>query len=190
MPTALDELLPHPDVTERHERLVHAAPRAVEAAFRELTLRDVPAVALLAAVRSLPRLVTGAGRAAADRPLLDHALAAGFTVLHEVPGEEVVLGLVGRFWRPTGGVLRPRGRDWFLDFAEPGYAKGAMSITLTAEDGGTRVVTETWVRSTDAGARQAFARYWTVVSPFSGLIRRLLLRAVAARAEARPAERA
>jgi hypothetical protein len=190
MTTTLTELLPQPDVTERHERLVHASPEACEAAFRGLTLRDVPVVALLAAVRSLPDLARRRRPATAGRPLLESAQRAGFQLLSEVPGQQIVLGVVGRFWRPTGAVLRARGRDWFLEFAEPGYVKGAMSVALTAEDGGTRMVTETWVRATDEGARRAFGRYWRLVGPFSGLIRVLVLRAVAARAEAQPAERA
>jgi hypothetical protein len=192
MTRVLDELLPAPDVAERHERLVPASPDRVHAAVRELTLREVPVVAVLAAVRSVPELVVRRGRGlrtGVGRPLVQQALDAGFTVLHDEPADELVLGLIGQPWRPGGRVVRA-GRAEFSTFAEPGFVRAAMSVVLTATDGGTRVVTETRVLATDPGARAAFARYWRVVGPFSGLIRVVLLRGLAGRAGRPPAGRA
>ena len=186
-PSTLDQLLPHPDVVERHTRLVRATPARADAAVRTLTPREVPLVTLLAAVRSLPDRATRRGAArvsSTGRPLVEQALAAGFTVLHDVPGEELVLGLIAQMWRPGGQVVRPAGRAEFLGFAEPGFVKAAMVVRVTPQDGGTRVDTETRVRATDPGARRAFGRYWRLVGPFSSLIRHLLLRGIASRAEA------
>ena len=45
--------------------------------------------------------------------------------------------------------------------------------------------TETRVLCADAAALRSFRRYWLVVGPFSGLIRILMLRAIAATAIAR-----
>lgn len=78
-----------------------------------------------------------------DRPWLRQAVDAGFTVLLDVPGQEVVLGLVGRLWRPDGGVVGLRDREEFLAFARRAFVRAAMSVRWTAADGGTRVVTET-----------------------------------------------
>ena len=39
------------------------------------------------------------------------------------------------------------------------------------------------VHATDTAARRAFARYWTVIRPGSGFIRRMWLRAIKRRAE-------
>jgi len=191
LPT-LDDVLPHPEVAERHERLVRAPLDRTEAAVRGLTLRDVPGVAVLVAARAIPALVARRGRGLRDpgRPLLDQAVASGFSVLADVPGQGVVLGLVGRFWRPDADPVRIAGLPEFLDVSVPGAAKGVIGFTLTAQGDGTRVVTETRVQTGDPGARRAFARYWRVIGPFSGLIRVLLLRAVADRAERQPAERA
>ena len=190
MPRALaqlDELLPAPDVTERHGRLVHAGPDRVDAAVRALTLREVPVVAALAAVRSLPELALRrrVPTAAVDQPLVEQALTAGFTVLHDAPGDELVLGLIAQMWRPGGAVVRAADRAEFAAFARPGFVRAVMNVRLTAVDGGTLVATETRVRATDAAARRAFGRYWRVVGPFSGLIRLVLLRGVAVRAEER-----
>jgi hypothetical protein len=52
-------------------------------------------------------------------------------------------------------------------------------------DGGSRVSTETRVMPTDDTSRRAFGRYWGVVRPFSGLIRRRIL-ALAKRDAPRP----
>lgn len=184
MASTLDHLLPAPDVSERHGRVVRATPERTDAAFRALTLREVPLVALLTAVRSLPELaVRRRVPGAVDQPLVGQALVAGFTVLHDVPGEELVLGLIAQPWRPGGQIVRATTPAEFSGFAEPGFVRAAMDVRFTAVDGGTRVATETRVRATDAAARRAFGRYWRLIAPFSGLIRVLLLRAVAARAE-------
>ena len=183
--SGLDQALPDYDVVERHNRLVHAAPQQTMAAFRGLTLQEVPAVGLLFAARSLPARVGGSGRglpSVADEPLLGQFLEAGFTVLVERPGE-IVIGVVAQMWRPRGRVVRPAGMVDFTRFAEPGFAKAALNFTVTDEGGGTCAVTETRVQATDPGARRSFARYWRVVRPFSGLVRRILLHAVASRAE-------
>ena len=190
MASTLDHLLPAPDVSERHGRLVRATPGRADAAVRALTLREVPVVALLTAVRSLPELaVRRHVPPVVDRPLLEQARAAGFTVLHDVPGEELVLGLIAQVWRPGGRVVRATTPAEFTSFAEPGFVRAAMDVRFTAVDGGTVVATETRVRATDAGARRAFGRYWRVVGPFSGLIRIALLRGVATRAGRQPAGR-
>jgi hypothetical protein len=55
-----------------------------------------------------------------------------------------------------------------------------MALNWRFEDG--TLTTETRVQLTDANARRAFRRYWLVIRPFSGLIRRAWLRAIAQRA--------
>jgi hypothetical protein len=109
----------------------------------------------------------------------------GFTKLEEVPGREVVFGIAGRFWRPNGDLRRLADRDAFLAFAEDGYVKGAWNLRVDpAGEGTTALSTETRMAYFGAGARRKFRLYWALVGPFSGLIRRALLRAVRRRAEA------
>jgi len=114
-------------------------------------------------------------RGAARRPVLEEALRT-FSVLADVPGRELVVGAVGRPWQLRGGG-RPDAD--FRAFDEPGYAKMAMDFRL---DGGL-LTTETRVLLTDAAARRRFRAYWLVIRPFSGLIRRVWLRAIKRRAE-------
>ena len=95
-----------------------------------------------------------------------------------------MLGGIAQMWRPGGQVVPLDGLADFTAFARPGFAKAALSFTFSAEGRATRAATETRVQATDDAARRAFGRYWLVVGPFSGLIRRRWLAAIAARAEA------
>jgi hypothetical protein len=106
-----------------------------------------------------------------------------FTVLAERPDEEIVLGLQGRFWTPTGGLV-PVDRATFTEGPAPGIAQAVWNFHVTPEGGGTRLATETRVRFGDAASARQFARYWLVVKPFSGLIRRRMLSLIRRDAEA------
>ena len=61
------------------------------------------------------------------RITLDDMLAEGFTLLGERPGEELVLGTVGRFWR-AGGELRATSPARFHEPTPPGTAKAGMEL--------------------------------------------------------------
>jgi hypothetical protein len=100
-----------------------------------------------------------------------------FSILAEEPDRELVAGGIGKPWRLRGGG-GPRVDD-FRAFGRPGFAKMAMNFRL---DGRT-FSTETRVFLTDEAARRAFRRYWIFIRPFSGLIRRVWLRAIKRRAE-------
>jgi hypothetical protein len=167
--TLLDDVMPAWHFSERHELEIDAPPDRALAAARAVRLRDIPAAWVLLAARGL-------ARRAGDRTFVGLMLSGGFVVVAEEPGRELVLAGVGRPWRLTERLRR--GVDP-VSFAEPGWAR--MTMTLRAERG--RLVTETRIALTDDAARRRFRRYWLVVRPFSGLTRRLLLRAAKRAAE-------
>jgi hypothetical protein len=181
----LDEFLPAYDVNEVHSTRVAAPPDRVMAAVREVTSREVPLVVVLMALRTLPAMLLRRRpfrlRRDLGRPVLAQATRGGFVVLAERP-DELVLGLVGRFWTSDGGVFGIEGGD-FVAFDAPGFAKAVMDFRAQGVDGGTVLTTETRIRGTDEEARRRFRRYWRVVMPGSALIRRAWLRAVRKRAE-------
>jgi hypothetical protein len=108
----------------------------------------------------------------------------GFTKLEEDPGRELVFGIAGRFWRLNGDLRRLEDRDAFLAFAEDGCVKGAWNLRVDPANEGTAVLsTETRVAYFGPAALRKFRLYWAFVGPFSGLIRRALLRGVRRRAE-------
>jgi hypothetical protein len=179
----IDDFLPVPEFAERHAVRVAAPPERAWEAVRTLDLRGSPVIRTLFALRSVPALF--AGNRARGRALggtMEGLLRSGFVLLAERPPREVVLGLTGRFWTPTGGISRVE-PDEFRDFARPGLAVAAWNFTVLPTDEGSLIATETRVRCTDAAARRSFRRYWRVIRPFSGLVRREALRAVRRAAE-------
>lgn len=178
---ALDDFLPAYETHERHSLAIKASPECVDRTVREVTLAEIPVARALFALRSL-----GRASAKARVPLITSMLRQG-VLLEDVPGEGLVLGLTGQFWRLRGGSVpdRPRTVDEFLTYDRQDVAKAVMDLRVHAT-GEARCLlsTETRVHVPDAAARRRFSRYWRVVEPFSGLTRILLLRAARRRAEA------
>ena len=180
----LDEQLPEWHVRERHSVRIAVAPADALAAARAVTANELPVLLVLMGLRSLPAAIARRSRRRVGAPLLDDFTRMGFAPLADSP-EELVYGGVGRFWQPSGGLMRvPAGE--FAGFAEPGYAK--IAWTLEAEPLGpasSRFRTETRVSTTDPRSRRLFRRYWAVLSPGILLIRRESLKLVKAEAERR-----
>ena len=85
----------------------------------------------------------------------------GWIRLGERPGEEIALGLVGKFWRPVIDFAEV-GPDEFKDFSQPGYAKTVYSLSVRAlEPGRTLLSGVMRTATTDEHARRWFRRYWT-----------------------------
>lgn len=84
----------------------------------------------------------------------------GWIPLGERPGEEIALGLVGKFWRPVieYAAVAP---EEFTEFSRPGYAKTVYALSVRPLDGGrTLLRAETRTATTDEHARRWFRRYW------------------------------
>ena len=180
-------MLPDYDAVERHATTVRAPRERTWQALRTAELGGSLVTAALLALRALPSRLRQVGerREVGRRPglTLDGLVEAGFVLIGERPGQEIVLGLVGKFWRPTGG-LRTFDAAEFRSLDEPGWAKAAWSFSLSdAGPGETRLATETRVRCTDSASRRCFRAYWLVVRPFSGLLRRDALRTIRRAAE-------
>jgi hypothetical protein len=184
---SLDEYLPAYEWNEVHSTQVAAPPDRVLAAVRELTPREVPLLVALMAMRRVPEAILRRSaarlRRGLDGAILDGMTGGGFVLLAERP-DELVFGVVGRFWTTDSGVERV-GAAGFAAFDAPGFAKGAMNFHARAAGGGTLLTTETRIQATNDSARRSFGRYWRVIGPFSALIRRAWLRAIRKRAERR-----
>jgi hypothetical protein len=181
----IDEVMPDYDVHERHELWVPAEPHAAYAAVKAVSAPEVRLFGPLMRLRTLGR----SGRVF-DRqtPLLEQMLEIGFVELGERPGEEIVVGAIGRFWSPIGN--RPRATEEFAGFDEPGYAKAAMNFAVRPDGDGSRITTETRVLGTDPSASRKFRLYWLVIRLGSGAIRRSWLKAIRRRCVRTPRENA
>lgn len=160
--------LPRYDVHERHEIELPVPPeRALELVLGIPAAPD-PVVGLLIGAR---------GMRARNEPLERFFLAHRFLVLARSP-TEFVAGAVGAVWRPRGGLVRLAHVDAWRAADVPGTIKAAIDFRAEPSAEGSRLSTETRVLAADPRARRAFRAYWTVVGPFSSLIRRRWLQAV------------
>lgn len=172
----LDDFLPDYEFSEQHQLGIHAPSERIDRAVRTVSLTDMPLARVLWAVRRLGRPYGDAAR-----PFVDGALENA-VVLDDVPGEGIVLGLTGQFWRLRGGDkgIRARTAEEFLAYTRPDACKAVIDFRI----GPSLLSTETRVHVPDPLSRRTFGRYWLVVRPFSGLIRIMFLRAARQRAEA------
>jgi len=153
----IDEVLPAWDVHEVHSVPVRARPERALAAVLAAPVAPDPVVRVLFRLRGLGGRGTIGGSLAR---IGLRELARSET--------EIVFGASGTPWRPGGGIH---------PLAEAG--PGTVRIATNFHADGERLSTETRVAAVDDGARRAFARYWRVVGPFSALIRRRWLAAIA-----------
>ena len=170
----IDRFMPSFDVSEHHERRIDAPPSVAFDITRRIDLARSPIASILFGIRRIPQLVTGTSPTIRTLTL-DSLVDYGFVVLAEEPGEEIVLGAIGTFWKPTGGMRRTVA-DEFITFKEPGFAKGIMNLRVDPFGAGSSlVITETRVLCTDDSSRRKFKAYWRLIGPFSALIRTQML---------------
>ncbi len=183
--------MPEFDVAATYATTIKATPAQVYAAILETDFGSHPIVALLMGIRSIPAFLTSPratwrrlqlAKASGGRQLKT-MLSDDFVLLEEAPPSEMVLGLTGRFWTPSGGLVRSDPAT-FRGVPPAGLARAAWNFHVAAtDDGRTRLSTETRVRCGDAATARQFKRYWQLVAPGSGLIRWVILREVRQRAE-------
>ncbi len=174
----IDSFAPDPDAVETHSIAINASSDTVRGALWTADLGGAPTIKLLMGLRALPEiLLHGGGALPRDwRITLQTVIDSGFGILAHEP-EEIVLGVTGKFWRPTGNLL-PFDRDSFADAVSPGLARAVWNFSIRESGGETILSTETRVVCGDRASRRKFRVYWFFVRPFSGLIRRIMLRIV------------
>ena len=169
----IDEFLPQYHVAKRYQIDIQAPAESVYAAVRSLDLSG------LALTRWLLKL---RGYSPGNLSIED-LNGSDFILLGEKENEELLLGVIGRFWSFSGG-LQCFTVPEFIPFNRPGFAKAAWNFFLQpAGKDVTRLATETRIYCTDKKALRKFRLYWTFVGPFSGLIRKEMLQAVKRKVE-------
>lgn len=168
MKMLIDKFLTEYDVAKRYQINIQAPAETVYPAVRQLDVGNSALIRWLFRLRGLPQ----------DCLNLEGLAKSGFVILAEESPHEMVLGLVGRFWKLAGGIQNI-GAQEFQAFNRPGYAKAVWNFSLhQTEENNTRLSTETRVYCTDERSRGKFKKYWTVVAPFSGLIRKEILKTI------------
>jgi hypothetical protein len=186
----IDEFLPEYDVREIHRTQVHAPPSRIYSAFRSTDLADSMLVRICLALRALPGVLLSPMRGLrhfwirlGSSMTLREFEAHGFRVIAENPPHELLIGLMGSFWKMDGGLL-PTDTASFKGSQLPGTARVAWNFTVVEQKNGMcELATETRVKCSDARSRRYFGLYWIVIRPGSGLIRRSMLRSIRKKAE-------
>lgn len=181
----LSRILPSPRLRQVDRVAVAASPDEAYAAFRRFDASRIAWINGLFRARTLPdrlRQRIGERRPAVERqPIGIAGIVApgtGFVLLEDAPGEEIVVGSVGRFWMLDIEYVDVEPAA-FTAFAEPGWGKLAWSIRAEPREGGGSILTfELGVTATDDESWQKFRRYFLVVGRFSHAIRRAFLKAM------------
>lgn len=199
----VDEFLPSYDISDAVAVQVDADAASAWDALTDVDLLEVgrrsPVVGVLGAVRLLPEVVAhilhGERPPKAPESIRLREMGelprseGGWILLGERPGEEIALGLVGKFWRPVIEYAEVDAGG-FHDFDEPGFAKTVYSLSAQPlAEGRTLLSGVMRTATTDAHARRWFRRYWTFgVGSGAHLLVGALLEAAREQAESRTSE--
>ncbi|MGI8638502.1 MAG: hypothetical protein ACR2MG_00895 [Pyrinomonadaceae bacterium] len=168
----IDDFMPGYDFCETHDIKISAKAENVYRVLNEIDLCDSAIIRWLFRLRGLPT----------SGMKLREMRKMGFETLGAKENEEVLLGLAGKFWTLTGN-LRKVDADNFREFDEKGFAKATWNFSLEETNGKTLLTTETRIKCLDAESRKSFGFYWTLIQPFSGLIRKEMLKTIKKKAE-------
>ena len=176
----IQKYLPNPRHTEVHRIFVKAKPAEAWDTIRHFDMSEIPWVRLLFDIRLLPDRLRGIKEI--DRRLgLDQITdnGKGFFIAEEIPGQEVVVASVGKFWYlniPFENVKADR----FKDFDTPGYGKLAWSISVEPYQQGSTIELELRTTATDEESWKKLNRYYSIIGIGSQLIRNSMMNHVEA----------
>lgn len=168
----IDDFMSDWDFTETHDIKIRATAESVFRALYEVDFCESATVRWLFRLRGLPT----------ENMTLRELRKLQFQTLGESANQEFLLGLAGRFWTLTGNMQNINSNN-FREFNKKGYAKAAWNFSLDEATGETHLITETRIKCTDSESRRSFGFYWTFVQPFSGLVRKEMLRLIKKKAE-------
>ena len=171
----IHKALPRYDEREYHQIEISGDRTEVYQTVRALDDSDSLLIRTLFRLRGLPATATN----------LDGLLQVGFLLVDEIPDEEFVLGLVGKFWTVRAHILQLDAVQ-YGEFSQRGYAKLAWNFAIRESAPGlVRLSTETRIVCTDDHSKSRFKLYWFLIGRFSGLTRKEMLRVVKRKIEAK-----
>ena len=171
---ALEKFLPEFHFSEKHSIQISALPPTVSAQITDLNVSDSWIIRSLLTLRGIPRK-TSTG--------IEEWKKMGFVVLEHQPDQEIILGLIGQFWKISGKIHHCSAEE-FISFKNPEFAKAVWNFKIIPPDGNQlQLETETRISCPDPGVRKKFGRYWFFIKPFSGLIRMEMLKIIKRKAE-------
>jgi hypothetical protein len=178
--TRLDEIMPEYQFSERHSARVHARPERAMEAVRQSTLGDMKSLATLLRIRGAVLRIPDTGGLPRDKRVLD-AFSAPGVVRGDGEREIVVCWIADLRAKRLAEV---RTLQEFAAYREQSAVKMAFNFSVEeAGEGWSTISTQTRVAAPDESNRRGMARYWRLIVPGSGLLRRQWLDGIRARAE-------
>ena len=164
----IDKYLPDFHYSEKHSIDILSDRNTIAAELENSDFSNSKLIRILFWLRGMP------SESISMRRLTD----GGFVELERLPNDEIVIGLIGQFWKANGNLQKIDPLQ-FRNFNTPNFLKAAWNFKIEERNGGIcSLSTETRVLCTDESSKRRFSKYWFFVKPFSGLIRRQMLKVV------------
>jgi hypothetical protein len=169
----VDKYLPNFTYATKHSIIIHASPEKIFSIADSLDMSGSPIIRLLFKLRGM-----------SSQMLTKEGLNTGrFAELEKIKNEELIIGLIGQFWNPSGNLQLFSPHE-FIPFNKPSFLKAVWSFTIRpVADHRCALETETRIFCPDDHTRKKFSRYWFFIKPFSGVIRSEILRGMKHKAE-------
>jgi hypothetical protein len=169
----LEKYLPDYTYAQKHSVIIRASRTEIFSLADKLDMSSSSLIRVLFWLRRMPaHMLTKEG--------MGHDK---FIELEKTPGRELIIGLIGQFWKPDGNLQNFQPSQ-FISFNENRFLKAVWNFELI-DHSPTEVLlkTETRIFCPDPITRKKFSRYWFFIRPFSGLIRKAILRNIKRQAE-------
>jgi hypothetical protein len=177
--TVLDDILPQYQFSEKHSIRIHNRPQPVLEAVRQSTWADMRSLVTLLKIRGAVARQPFHDAGVFRGRILDGFAASGYVI----GGSDREIVAAGGANVNTKGPIRTHSLQEFADYSEPGAVKMAFDFFVDdVGDGWSTLTAETRVFALGGSAR-GMARYWRLIVPGSGLLRREWLEGIKQRAE-------
>jgi hypothetical protein len=180
----MDDFLPMYEEAKRYTIIIRASPETVYSVLKNSDINESWIIRFLFLIRGLPALFSRHRRSGRKTLTIEDITVSGFLPLADKRHEEIVLGVVGQFWRPSGNICKSVSSETFVGFNEPGFGKAVWNFSVKESGiGCSELSTETRIHCIGERSQKQFKHYWRVIGPFSGIIRKEILKIVKHNAE-------
>jgi proline iminopeptidase len=170
----LDSYLPDYFLREVHHLAVRTSPSETFNKFCDFDMSRIPWIRNLFRMRTL----FDRKKESFVRLTLRDAYKEGGFILLEESQNEIVVGAIGKFWRPSIAFKKIEPSE-YANFHNPGYAKVAWSFRCEPRFGGGTLATfELRVGANDSLSAGKMKAYYSFIGPFSRKIRKTVTRTI------------
>lgn len=181
--TLLGDIMPKYQFFERHSARIHARSELVMQAIRQSTFGDMKSLITLLKIRGAALRIHDSGDFLQDKRVLDAFSESGYLS----GGSEHEIVMFGVWNARANRRPEVRTSQEFAAYREQGAVKMAYDFNVEDTGGGwSTISTETRVLALDELTRRGMGRYWRLIVPGSGLLRRQWLEGIKKRAESMP----